>query len=191
MCSATSTFVDPMVRYTNDCGFQESRDNPDIGNFRVPSPRGPQPHFSCPTSSVGNIFHRNNLTTGIRSGPSFAAGSIESKRCEAPLIATTRIDRQFSRNFSQIPVSNGDSCYSLQSRNKDSQEKILKTENSTRGHTSDKHLERQRDEGHVTSNERGLPMKINAPREMPPLQFFDSEYSIYSLKRTNFHVESF
>ena len=41
---------------------------------------------------------------------------------------------------------------------------------------SDKHWERQRDEDPLSNNERRLPAKINALREMPPLQFFDSEY---------------
>lgn len=104
-----------------------------------------------------------------------AASSVESIMVKTDLTATTTVDRQFSRNLLQMPTSNDDNFYSLQLRNKDSREKVLKTENSTRGYLSDKHWEQQRDEDSLSNHERRLPPKINALREMPPLQFFDND----------------
>lgn len=177
VCSSASLFVDPVTRYPKTHGFQESHDNPNTGSFRFPLPREPPPRFVRPSSSAGNVFPRDKHgTSGIRGGPSFAAGSVESKMIETDLTATTTVDGQFFRNFSQIPAPSGNNFYSPQIKNKYSQEKVVKTENSTRGYMSDKHWERQRDEDPLSNNERRLPAKINALREMPPLQFFDSEY---------------
>ena len=167
-------------------GFQESRDNHQMGNFRVPATRAVQPRFARATSTMGNTLQRDNLTaSGIRGGPSFAAGSGEVKRRETKL-SPVQSERQFAMNVPQTAVSNDNHLYPPQVRNKDSQrtsEPQLKNENSrhkaTRTQVSEKQLKQHREKNCVSTNERGLPPQRHAPYETS--QLFDSEYLIYSL----------
>lgn len=169
-----------------------------MGNFRVPATHAVQPRFARATSTLGNALQRDHLgASGIRGGPSFAAGSGEIKRSETNLTPVTS-ERQFAMNVPQTSVSNDNHLYPLQARNRDSQrisEQQLKNENSrdkaTRTHAPDKQLKQQREKNCVSTNERGLPPQIHAPYEMPRSQLFDSEYMIYSLKRPKFHIELF
>lgn len=170
-----------------------------MGNSRVPPTRAVQPRFVPATRSLGSALQRDQLgAPGIRGGPRLTAGSNDGKRSEAGLSPTSN-ERQFVRDFPRRAVSNGNDLYSLQQRNKELQriaeQEQLKTENlrdkATRAHVSDKQIKQQRDKDFVSANDRGPPQQIHVPHELQRSQLFDSEYSIYSLKRTNFHTELF
>lgn len=172
-----------------------------MGNFRVPSIRAVQPRLVRATSTVGNALQQDQLSVpGIRGGPRFAAGSSEGKRSERGSTPTTN-ERQFARNFSQRSESNSNNLHPLQPRNKDLQKYAEKTQFKTEtlrniapkghAHASDIQLKQQADKDYEPANSRGLPQLIHAPQELPRQQLFDSEYSIYSLKRRNFHIELF
>lgn len=193
--SSTSTLLHSDAKKD---GFQESRDN-HLGNFRVPPTRAVQPRFVPATRSVGDTLQRDQLgAPGIRGGPRLAAGSGDGKRNETGLPPTSN-ERQFVRDFPRGPVSNGHDLYSLQQKKKDLQriaeQKQLKTENfrdkSTRVQASEKQLKQQREKDFVSTSNRSLPQQIFVPHELQRSQLVDSEYSIYSLKRKNFHIELF
>lgn len=165
-----------------------------MSNFRVPPTSAVQPRFVPATRSMGSALQRDQLgAPGIRDGPRPVARSGEGKRSLPP----TSNERQFVRDFPRRPVSNGNDLYSLQQRNKDLQriaeQEQLKTDNSrdkaTRAHVrTDKQLKQQRDKDFVSSNDRSRPQQMHVLHELQRSQLFDSEYSIYSLKRTTFHT---
>lgn len=133
---------------------------------------------------MGNALHQDNLSaSGIRGGPSFAAGSGEVKRSETK-VTQMASERQFAMS---VPPT-FEQLYPPQTRNRDSQrtsEQQLQNENSRHKaagtQASDKQLKQHREKNCVPPNDRGLPPQRHAPYEMTPSQLFDSEYLIYSL----------
>ncbi|XP_078367808.1 uncharacterized protein LOC144651717 [Oculina patagonica] len=184
--SSTSTLL---RSDTKKDGFQESRENHQMSNFRVPPTSAVQPRFVPATRSLGSALQRDQLgAPGIRGGPRPVARSGEGKRSETGLPPTSN-ERQFVRDFPRRPVSNGNDLYSLQQRNKDLQriaeQEQLKTDNSrdkaTRAHVrTDKQLKQQRDKDFVSSNDRSRPQQMHVPHELQRSQLFDNDHQISS-----------
>lgn len=169
-----------------------------MGNFRAPPARAVQARFVPAKRSMGNELLRGQLCApGIRGGPRLVEGSSERESSEIALPSTSN-ERHFVRDVPRRPVSNGNSLYSQQLRNKDlqriSEQEQLKLENlrdkGTR--TPDKQLKQQREKDFVSTDDRSLSQQRHAPHELQRSQLlFDSEYMIYPLKRTNIHMKLF